>query len=52
MPITGTALLIAIGVAVSAWGGSRLVHGVKKVTHAILHHHDKQMGSKPAAQTE
>jgi hypothetical protein len=41
MPITGTALLVAIGVAVSVWGGGKIAHGVKKVTHALAHHEKK-----------
>jgi hypothetical protein len=50
MPLTGTALLVAIGVAFSVWGGGAAVRGAKKAAHAIAHklHHEKP----PAAPAE
>jgi hypothetical protein len=41
MELTGTALLVAIGIAFSVWSGGAAVRGVKKATHAVAHklHH-------------
>jgi hypothetical protein len=38
MPLTGTALLIAVAATLAVWGGKAAVHGVKHVAHKVLHH--------------
>lgn len=37
MPISGIALIVAAGVGLSIWGGTKIVHGVKHVAHKLVH---------------
>jgi hypothetical protein len=37
MPVTGTTLLIAIGISLGVWGGSAAVRGVKHVAQKVFH---------------
>jgi hypothetical protein len=36
MPITGTVLIVALGIAGAWYGGRALVHGAKKAEHKVV----------------